>query len=178
MSGPSEWQSLWHQHQGGSRSRFTAPEMLAYPLAYIISPRRTLGRRRSTSSDDGKEDKRLSFHRRFRLFPPSGWLFHKLRIDNQSGPPGGIWEAASTDNNLPPVCVCACLLLPGWEVREASTKPDLIPPTLRRKCMSKNIAKRLRAKRKRSDEFSLGHTVFLSLSHINDDVYSLSHTGK
>lgn len=142
MSGPSEWQSLWHQHQGGSRSRFTAPEMLAYPLAYIISPRRTLGRRRSTSSDDGKEDKRLSFHRRFRLFPPSGWLFHKLRIDNQSGPPGGIWEAASTDNNLPPVCVwlpAAAWLRGQRGVYEARSYPPNSPTQMHVKKYRKKI---------------------------------------
>lgn len=95
---------------------------VSLPFGLYNFPRRTLGKRGSTSREEGKEDNWLSFHWRFRLFPPI-----RLAL-SQAGDwhsPGGIWEAASSDSSLPPVC--APCLLPDWEVRAASTKPDLIP---------------------------------------------------
>lgn len=100
----SDWQPFAHQNRGASRSCFTAPEMLAYPLAYIISPAALWGGG-GRGGQGVLEDKWLSFHWQARLFPPSGWLFHELRFDRRSGP-RGVWEAASSDSSLSPVCAC------------------------------------------------------------------------
>ncbi len=113
----NEWQPLSHQNQGVSHHCFTASEMLAYPLAYIISPAALLGggrRRRSAGRQVVK------FPLAGPTLPPSGWLLQGLRFDSRSGP-RSVWEAASSDSGLSPMC-----LLTDREATEPSKRPKLL----------------------------------------------------
>lgn len=90
--GPSEWQPLSHQNQGVSRSCFTAPKMLAYPLAYIISPAALWGGENG-GKDNHEEGSGFAGRQvvKFPLaglsLPPSGWPFSTswgLTVDQAS----------------------------------------------------------------------------------------------
>lgn len=128
---PGEWQLLSHQNQQVSRSCFMTPGMLAYPLAYIIPPAALWGGGGGSTAtgeeeggDGALEDKWLSFHWQAPSLPPSGWLFHELRFDSRSGPQG-VWEAASSDSSLSPMCACWLTERPQRHPRS----PNCSPPT-------------------------------------------------
>lgn len=166
---PGEWQSFWHQAQRGSRSCFTAPEMLAYPLAYIISPRCTLGRRRRrvTSSEVGEGGQVVKFPLAnffFSLFDSSPHLvgsFTSWGFDNRSGPPHPpAWEAASSDSSLSPTCACCPAQRSERNLRSQTLSPS----------MQMHVKNRA-TKKKKSSGSSFHHFGW-------EYVYSLSLTGK
>lgn len=120
----SEWQPLLHQNQGVRLSCFTAREMLAYPLAYIISPAvcwwgvgATRGRRRE---GDGRQV--VKFPLAGTSLPPSGWLFHELRFSSRSGPRGHPKSCQLRQQLLSHEC-----LLTDREATGTSKKPGLLP---------------------------------------------------
>lgn len=95
---------------------------VSLPFGLYNFPRRTLGKRGSTSREEGKEDNWLSFYWRFWLFPPSGWRFHKLGIDI----PRGASERLPAQTAAFLLCVLpACCLT---ERSEKHLRSKIFPP--------------------------------------------------
>lgn len=94
--------------------------MLAYPLAYIIPPLHS-GEEEKHQQWGGEGGQVVKFPLAISTLPPSGWLFHKLRFDNRSGPRGRLTGCQLRQQP----CSHVCLLL-DQEVTQAARKPDLI----------------------------------------------------
>lgn len=126
---------------------------VSLPFGLYNFPRCTLGRRRTTSSGEGKEDKWLSFHWQFWLFPHLVGSFTSWGLTTPIRPLG------------------ASLRLPAQTAafREPAAGPrghggiykGRSYPLYANACGKQS--KRLRAKRKLGSGLSLGHTVFPSL---------------
>lgn len=110
---PTEGQTL-SQTQAVNRSCFTAREMLACPLAYIISPDGEAG-----VGGRVLEDKWSSFHWQARLFPPSGGAFSWAEVWRSIGLPGGSERLRQPPHSR-------VFLLTGRETAEASRKPEVL----------------------------------------------------
>lgn len=112
-----QWVTATLTPKPGSLSCFTAHEMLAYPLAYIISPAALvrsewvggcLGARgggcsREVGARQGRQV--VKFPLADTSLAPSGWLSHELRFSSRSVP-RGIWGAASSDSSFSPMSAC------------------------------------------------------------------------
>lgn len=111
---------LWHLNEGESCFCFAAPGMLAYPLAYIIPPLHS-GEEEKHQQWGGEGGQVVKFPLAISTLPPSGWLFHKLRFDNRSGPRGRLTGCQLRQQPFSHVC-----LLLDQEVTRAARRPDFI----------------------------------------------------
>lgn len=114
----TEWQPLSHQKQGMSRSCFTAREMLAYPLAYIISPAAHWW---GGVVGDCAGRQVVKFPLAGQPLPPIWLAFSWAEVWQPIRPQGRLRSCQLRQQPLSHVC-----LLTDREATEASRKPKLL----------------------------------------------------